>query len=206
MLFREPSLTSLRRDSTRIQNGRFATGSPSPFSPSLSLPLPLPLPLPASLSLSRSLALSRSLSLSLARFASRNVDLCPTLPLPMDLHPDIYYSQYYRAHLYCVSRNAFTSKRLGPFSLLPLVSFSPGSIPSLDPSRSMRSAAAACIGSRLNGNIRYVETRIFLRIPCARFRTDTIAATIDHGRTRIASMAESDGGPLFATNTLFPRS
>lgn len=28
MLFREPSLTSLRRDSTRIQNGRFVTGSP----------------------------------------------------------------------------------------------------------------------------------------------------------------------------------
>lgn len=32
------------------------------------------------------------------------VDLCPTLPLPTDLHPDIYYSQYYRAQLYCVSR------------------------------------------------------------------------------------------------------
>jgi len=50
------------------------------------------------------------LCLSLSLFASRNVDLCLTLPLPMDLHPDIYYSQYYRARLYCVSRNAFTSK------------------------------------------------------------------------------------------------
>lgn len=34
------------------------------------------------------------------------LDLCPTLPLPTDLHPDIYYSQYYRARLYCVSRKA----------------------------------------------------------------------------------------------------
>lgn len=68
-----------------------------------------------------SLALSLSLYLSL--FASRNVDLCPTLPLPMDLHPDIYYSQYYRARLYCVSRNAFTSKRLRPSSLFPPLSF-----------------------------------------------------------------------------------
>lgn len=84
MLFREPSLTSLRRDSTRIQNGRDRLPPPS-----------------LRLSLTRSL------------LASRNVDLCPTLPLPMDLHPDIYYSQYYRARLYCVSRNAFTSKTLG---------------------------------------------------------------------------------------------
>ena len=28
------------------------------------------------------------------------VDLCPTLPLPMDLHPDIYYSEYYRARAF----------------------------------------------------------------------------------------------------------
>lgn len=37
MLFREPSLTSLRRDSTRIQNGRFVTGSPSAFPPAFLL-------------------------------------------------------------------------------------------------------------------------------------------------------------------------
>jgi len=108
MLFREPSLTSLRRDSTRIQNGRFVTGFPPP--------------------------LSLSLSLSLSLFASRNVDLCPTLPLPMDLHPDIYYSQYYRARLYCVSRNAFTSKTLTiqplSTSFFLLVSFPPSPIPS----------------------------------------------------------------------------
>jgi len=117
MLFREPSLTSLRRDSTRIQNGWFVTGSSPPcFLPFLSL------------------------FLSLSLFASRNVDLCLTLPLPMDLHPDIYYSQYYRARLYCVSRNAFTSKTpaIQPLSFCSFLFLPIRSLRGL--SRSMRSS------------------------------------------------------------------
>lgn len=94
MLFREASLTSLRRDSTRgtkRMDGRFATNSPS----------------------------SRSAIL----------DLCSTLPLPTDLHPDIYYSQYYRARLYCVSRKASNGQLTLPRLPRPR-SFPPPSLPS----------------------------------------------------------------------------
>lgn len=93
MLFREASLTSLRRDSTRgtkRMDGRFATNSPS----------------------------SRSAIL----------DLCSTLPLPTDLHPDIYYSQYYRARLYCVSRKASNGQLTLPRLPRPR-SFPPPSLP-----------------------------------------------------------------------------
>ena len=55
------------------------------------------------------------------------LDLCPTLPLPTDLHPDIYYSQYYRARLYCVSRKASDAAREQPrlafFSSPPFLRF-----------------------------------------------------------------------------------
>lgn len=151
MLFRELSLTSLRRDSTRIQNGRSATDCP---------PLFLPPPLPSLFSL----ALSLRLSLTRSLFASRNVDLCPTLPLPMDLHPDIYYSQYYRARLYCVSRNAFTSKTLGRSASFHLFLSARSFFCRLrralrGPSRSMRSSEA-CISSRLKE-----MSMIFLLLP-----------------------------------------
>lgn len=60
------------------------------------------------------------------------LDLCSTLPLPTDLHPDIYYSQYYRARLYCVSRKASNGQLTLPRLPRPR-SFPPPSLPSPSP-------------------------------------------------------------------------
>lgn len=86
MLFRELSLTSLRRDSSkRVTDERTN---------------------------------ERIWTDGLHRKAPKSVDLCPTLPLPMDLHPDIYYSKYYRARLLRQSKclSSFSSRTHIPFS------------------------------------------------------------------------------------------
>ena len=63
------------------------------------------------------------------------LDLCPTLPLPTDLHPDIYYSQYYRARLYCVSRKASNGQVCHPaYTGLPR----PFAVPSRQPRSPLR--------------------------------------------------------------------